>query len=286
MPQLTATSARLSDEFLDARITFHEAEAIMEADFSGLHFTSSRAVNRFYDRIEERIAATGEDKWFFLVNYSDNRIDPDAWIAFARRGRALNLAYSMGTVRFDVSEITRAQIERSAGTENFDANLQPDREAALARLKTFRNARQRRVVHQPNHSVEEIRARITFDPDALVMEVDFKDFTFAHSRDVDDVYDHIEERITETDRKWFFLVNYENCRIEPAAWVRYASRGKRLNLAASLGSVRYAPGSETEADIRLRSESQDFEPNIRNTRAEALERIAEMRAEAEASNTR
>ena len=114
------------------------------------------------------------------------------------------------------------------------------------------------------------------------MEVDFSHFTFANARDVDDVYDHIEERIMETDRKWFFLVNYEDCRIEPAAWVRYASRGKRLNLAASLGSVRYAPGSETEADIRLRSESQDFEPNIRNTREEALERIAEMRAEAEA----
>ncbi|MBS8226287.1 hypothetical protein [Vannielia litorea] len=282
MPKLVATSARLSDDFLDDRITFHEAEAIMEADFSSLHFTSSRAVNRFYDRIEERIAATGEDKWLFLVNYSDNRIDPEAWIAFARRGRALNMAYSMGTVRFDVGEATRAQIERSAGTENFDANLLPDRESALARLKSFKNTRQKRIVHQPSHGPEEIRRRISFRPDAVVMEVDFSHFTFANARDVDDVYDHIEERIMETDRKWFFLVNYEDCRIEPAAWVRYASRGKRLNLAASLGSVRYAPGSETEADIRLRSESQDFEPNIRNTREEALERIAEMRAEAEA----
>ena len=65
----------------------------------------------------------------------------------------------------------------------------------------------------------------------------------------------------------------------PGAWVRYAMRGKRLNEAASLGSVRYAAGSETEADIRLRAQSQDFRPNIRNTRDEALERIEEMRAE-------
>lgn len=282
MPKLAATSAALSDEFLDARITLHEDSATMEADFSGLHFTSSRAVNRFYDRIEERIANSGEDKWFFLVNYSDNRIDPEAWIAFARRGRALNLAYSMGTVRFDVGEATRAQIERSAGTENFDANLLPDRASALERLKSFKNSRQRKIVHTPTNTAEEIRRRITFRPEEVVMEVDFSNFTFANSRDVDEVYDHIEERIMETDRKWFFLVNYEGCRIEPAAWVRYASRGKRLNLAASLGSVRYAPGSETEADIRLRSESQDFEPNIRNTREEALARIAEMRAEAQA----
>ena len=62
--------------------------------------------------------------------------------------------------------------------------------------------------------------------------------------------------------------------------MRYAQRGKRLNIAASLGSVRYATGSETEADIRLRAQSQGFRPNIRNTREEALERINEMKAEA------
>ncbi|MEO0990970.1 MAG: hypothetical protein AAFX00_08485, partial [Pseudomonadota bacterium] len=63
-------------------------------------------------------------------------------------------------------------------------------------------------------------------------------------------------------------------------WVQYAARGKTLNEAWSLGSVRYAAGSETEADIRLRAESQGFRPNIRNTREEALERIAEMKVEA------
>ena len=65
----------------------------------------------------------------------------------------------------------------------------------------------------------------------------------------------------------------------PPAWVRYAHRGKRLNEGASLGTVRYAAGSEAEADIRLRAESQGFRPNIRNTREEALERIEEMRSE-------
>ena len=110
------------------------------------------------------------------------------------------------------------------------------------------------------------------------MEVDFSDFTFYHSRDVNDFYDFVEDRIKETDRKWFFLVNLERCQILPAAWVRYAHRGKLLNVAASLGSVRYAPGSENEEEIRMRAESQEFRPNIRNTREEALERIEEMRA--------
>ena len=104
---------------------------------------------------------------------------------------------------------------------------------------------------------------------------------FFHSRDVDDVYDYIEEAAGETGRKWYFLVNYENCKIMPEAWVRYATRGKRLNERFSLGSVRYSPGSETETDIRLRAESQGFRPNIRNSRQEAIERIEEMKTGAQ-----
>ncbi|MDU8927587.1 hypothetical protein RXV86_09345 [Alisedimentitalea sp. MJ-SS2] len=267
----------------DARITFHDDLQTMEADFSNFDFPSPALVNAFYDRIESRIRETGEDKWFFLVNYSHCRIDSSAWVAFSRRGKALNMAHSMGSVRFDVSDATRKQIERDAKTERFDPNLFADRDSALARIKTFDSVRRKKIVHTPSHTPEEIARRITFDPDVPLMEADFSNFTFMHSRDVDDVYDHIEGRIKASDRKWFFLVNMENCEIHPGAWVRYAHRGKRLNIAASLGSVRFAPGSETEVEIRDRAESQGFRPNIRNTREEALERIAEMKAELIAS---
>ncbi len=60
--------------------------------------------------------------------------------------------------------------------------------------------------------------------------------------------------------------------------MQFAKRGKALNLGGSLGSVRYEAGAATEADIRLRAESQGFRPNIRNTRDEALARIAEIKA--------
>ena len=43
--------------------------------------------------------------------------------------------------------------------------------------------------------------------------------------------------------------------------------------------MRYAAGSETEADIRLRAQTQGFRPNIRNTRQEALDLIEDLRAE-------
>ena len=276
------TKIDLPLEELDARIRFHEDLEIMEADFTNFDFANSAVVNAFYDRLEERIAATGEDKWFFLINLSGTRIDSSAWIAYSRRGRDLNMAFSQGSVRFDPSETTRRQIERAANTEAFDPNLFADRDAAIERLKDLPSKRRKRTQYDPTYTEADFARRISFDPDRVIMDVDFSHLTFHHSRDVNDFYDHVEERIKATDRKWFFLVNLENCQILPAAWVQYAHRGKKLNIAASLGSVRYAPGSETEEEIRMRSESQDFRPNLFNTREEAIERIAEMRAELEA----
>ena len=276
------TVTDLTNETFDPRIRFHEDLQIMEADFSNFNFSSSAVVNAFYDRLEDRISATGEEKWFFLVNLCGTRIDSSAWIAYSRRGRDLNMAFSQGSVRFDASEETRRQIERAANTEAFDPNLFSNRDAAIERIKSLPSNRKAKSTQTSNHTPEDIRSRISFDDAATIMNVDFSNFAFHHSRDVNDVYDHIEERVKETDRKWFFLVNLENCQIMPKAWVQYAHRGKMLNIAASLGSVRFAPGSETEEEIRLRAESQDFRPNLFNTREDAIERIAEMREELKA----
>lgn len=265
---------------LDRRITFHDTDQIMEVDFSDFHFDSSRVVNQFYDRLEERITETGENLWFFLVNLNGTRIDPPAWTAYSHRGRALNYAFSMGSVRFDASPETTRQIRRAANTESFDPNLFSDRESAIARLRSLPGKRRARVVPEPSYSREEIARRIRMDEERIILDIDFSHLTFHHSRDVNDVYDYLEECIETSGRRWFFLVNLNGCQILPGAWVRYAHRGKRLNIAGSLGSVRYAAGSETEEAIRERAESQGFRPNIRNTREEALALIEEMRAEA------
>ncbi|CUH75451.1 hypothetical protein SAMN04488093_101433 [Tropicibacter naphthalenivorans] len=186
----------------------------------------------------------------------------------------------MGSVRFDASPETAAQIERAARTDAFDPNLFTNRDDAVARLDRMPTKRTQKVLHAPNYTTAEFTRRLRFDPDAQVLNFDFSGFIFHHSRDVNDFYDHIEERIKASGQdKWFFLIDNTDCQIMPGAWVQYAFRGKRLNLRYSLGSVRYAPGSETAAEIRRRSESQDFSPNIRNTRAEALARIEEMRRE-------
>lgn len=273
--------ATLSPREIDPRIGFIEEDQILEIDLSDLTLENSADVNLLYDRLEARIAETGEDQWFFLINYRGTRIDPAAWFAHSRRGKDLNMTHSMGTVRYDASDDTRRQIENSAGTDNFDPNLFADRDDAIARLQSMPSKRETRVVHVPNYSPEEFRKRIRFLDDQQIMDVDFSNITFAHSRDVNDCYDEIDQLVAATGRKWYFLVNYENTKIFSEAWIQYSARGKALNEAASLGSVRYAPGSETETDIRLRAQSGGFRPNIRNTREEALDLIAEMKRNAQ-----
>lgn len=261
------------------RVALNDDLQVAEIDLSGLRLDTSGEVNALYDAIEAALAESGEELWFFVINYSDFRIDSDAWYTHHRRGKALNLGHSMGTVRFDMSEETQRQIERTAETESFDPNLFADRDGALARVAELPSKRRAKVVHDMGYSDAEFAKRISFDGAAEIMNVDFSNFVFHHSADVNAFYDHIEARLEETAVRWFFLINYEGCRIFEEAWVAYARRGKRLNERWSMGSVRYAPGSETEETIRMRAESQQFRPNIRNTREEALARIDEMKSE-------
>ncbi len=269
---------------VDDRIHFDAETETMEADFSDLTLEDPVVVGKFYDRIEERIAETGRTRWFFLVNYRNCRIMPSAWLAHSQRGKRLNVTHSLGSVRYDASPETKAEIERRAGTEAFDANLFDNRDDAMARIAELRRARPDWMTRKPTpstHEPSDIAKRISFLEDEVIMDVDFSNFDFDRNADVHAVYDHIEQRIEQTGRdRWYFLVNYENCRIEMRAWIAFGQRGKRLNMAHSLGSVRYGASTDTEKEIRGQAERKDFRPNIRATREDALARIAEMKAEA------
>lgn len=274
-------SPTISIDQINDRVTFHADDEIMEVSFKDLTFANSLDVNLFYDQIETRIAETGHDKWFFLVNYCNTRIEPDAWFAFSRRGKELNLAHSMGSVRFDASEITLRQIKNAGSREDFDPNLFYDRESAFSHLKTLPSQRDDIAVADKTLSFTraDLNWRVEFMPEKDTMYVDFSNMSFEHSADVNFVYDFIQQQLTSMDRKWYFLVNYNGTRIQSPAWVQKSARSKALNEAWSLGSVRFAVGSETETDIRLRAESGGVRPNIRNTVDEAWERIREMQAE-------
>ena len=96
-------------------------------------FSDSRIVNSFYDVIDELIAATGR-KWYLIVNYRNCSIWPEAWVAFAHRGKKVNVNQSLGTVRYTAAEGSEGDDLKRAQESGFDPDLFPSRDLALARL--------------------------------------------------------------------------------------------------------------------------------------------------------
>jgi hypothetical protein len=263
------------------RIRFHSDGQIMECDFTNMTFDVMKTVNDFYDEVERQIGETGQ-KWFFLVNYYNCRIMAEAWISFAHRGKKLNLAYSLGTARFAVSPDTSEAILEQSQSHQFDPNLFESRDAALAYLRELRakvpDAEfQSTITKQPDPPGRPIAERVSFHCDLDIMEVDFSGVSFERSRDVDEFYGVIDEKLAETGKKWFFLVSYRDCVILPEAWYRWATWSKRLNSSYSLGTVRFSPQEETTEAIESRARDQDAAPNVVSTREEAFAKLAEMR---------
>ena len=124
----------------DDIVDFHDELRVMEVHFNEMVFEDSAMVDEVYDAIEQRIANSGQSKWFFLVNYRDCRIYETAWIRFAQRGKSLNIAHSMGSVRFAVREDLGQTIENSAKKQNFDPNLFESKEDALAEIERMKQA--------------------------------------------------------------------------------------------------------------------------------------------------
>lgn len=268
-----------STDMLEPRITVLEGPQIVEIDFTGLYFHTSADVNAFYDYVEARISETGEAQWFFMVNTQDYRVDGDAWFAFTRRGRDLNEGHGMKTVRYDADPLTVKQIKQTKGTDRHNPNLFASRTEALEYLKSLPSQRRERMAHTPNFLKDAFLRRLHFDHDTGILEIDLSNMSFEHSRDVNDVHNWTEEAIRATRHKWWIMFNYEGTRIQSRAWVQFSLRSDDFNKTFSMGSVRYAVGSETEADKRLRYEAKTTRPNIRNTRVEALARLEELRAE-------
>ena len=108
------------------RVTLDPAAEIAELDFAGITFDSAETVNRVFDAIEETVVASNR-RWWFLVDYTGCHVFPEAWIAFAHRGKKVRVEWGYGTIRFD-----------SAG----EAGL-PDRDGALAQIADAKAAMRR-----------------------------------------------------------------------------------------------------------------------------------------------
>ena len=61
-------------------------------------FDTETEVDEFYDEVDRRCASTNQ-RWYFLVIYTDCIIAPEVWDRFAARGKNTNINYGLGTVR-------------------------------------------------------------------------------------------------------------------------------------------------------------------------------------------
>jgi branched-chain amino acid transport system ATP-binding protein len=119
------------------RIIFHDAIETMEVDFSGVRFAEPAQVDAFYDEADRRCAASGR-RWYFLINYTDCVIAPEAWDRYAERGKHTNLTYGLGTVRVNVAAGTLEAIRQSAERERFRTNIYATRDEAMRALADLR----------------------------------------------------------------------------------------------------------------------------------------------------
>jgi branched-chain amino acid transport system ATP-binding protein len=122
-----------------------------------------------------------------------------------------------------------------------------------------------------------LRDRIVFHDAIETMEVDFSDLTFTCAQDVDAFYDEADRALSATGRRWYFLIVYEGSLITPAAWERFAARGKQTNIAYSLGTVRAGASGENREAIREHAGREMFRANMFATRDQAMLALGEMR---------
>jgi len=117
------TSAEsVADEY-KSRILVLADQEIVELNFSDFSFTNSAIVNEFYDGIERIVESTGRS-WFFLVNFRNCSVWPEAWVAFAHRGKRINATCSLGTVKY-------AQEEGESAQTSSDSEIFTSRAAAV-----------------------------------------------------------------------------------------------------------------------------------------------------------
>ena len=126
---------------MQERVILHDDIGAMEADFSGMSFTTEAQVDEFYDEADRRMEGTGK-RWYFLVIYTDCVIVPEVWDRFAERGKHTNIRFGLGTVRVGTSAGTRETIRQRAQREMFRANIYESRDQAILALGEMRKRRE------------------------------------------------------------------------------------------------------------------------------------------------
>jgi len=130
-----AEPAKTEGEAYEGRIHVLDQLGIIEVDFGDYEFTDSNKVNAFFDALEAVVRATNR-RWYFMTNFRNCQVWPEAWVAFAHRGKKARVNHALGAVRYSESE---------AGTprprsETYEPGLCGSREEAMAMIERMKSA--------------------------------------------------------------------------------------------------------------------------------------------------
>ena len=119
--------------------------------------------------------------------------------------------------------------------------------------------------------------RIILHEDIGALEADFSGMRFTAEAEVDAFYDAADARLAATGKRWYFLVNYTDCLIEPQVWDRFSARGKNTNIRHGLGTVRVGTSASARETIKQQAQREFFRANIYDSRDQAILALGEMR---------
>lgn len=111
----------------------------IEVDFSDFEFTNSKTVDEFYDVLDQLLEGTRR-RWYIAVNYRDCSIWPEAWVAFAHRGKKVNVNYSLGTVRYVEAQSSSETRDDLTARDSYDPTMFTSRDLAFAHIDAMREA--------------------------------------------------------------------------------------------------------------------------------------------------
>jgi len=107
--------------------------------------------------------------------------------------------------------------------------------------------------HQPMGLRERMLAmpleqRFAYDPLLRMLFIDFRQLTIASNHDIARIKHEVERRIGPLGHKVYAIVNYRDCRIEPAVQASYRRMVEELEERCYLGVTRYGPSDALQPD--------------------------------------
>jgi hypothetical protein len=118
-----------------SRIRVLDRLETIEIDFSDFEFSNTATVNAFFDAIEAVVRPTNR-QWYFMTNFRNCSVWPEAWVAFAHRGKKIRVNHALGAVRYAETEAGEPRLR----SRTYEPGLCASRDEALAEIEQMKSA--------------------------------------------------------------------------------------------------------------------------------------------------